>query len=115
MASKNLVASNLLQLTCRCISFHRPRSPTLSIQQAEKWVSKLKPEERALLRQALEKTEVHSSEVPKTCDLPMVTGGDYWKVAVQNGLPFVGFGFLDNAIMILAVSYFFSPYLIDIH
>uniref|UniRef100_A0A4X2KTE7 Transmembrane protein 65 n=1 Tax=Vombatus ursinus TaxID=29139 RepID=A0A4X2KTE7_VOMUR len=30
-------------------------------------------------------------------------------VFIHNALPFVGFGFLDNAIMIVAVSSFFSP------
>ncbi|XP_023710828.1 transmembrane protein 65 isoform X4 [Cryptotermes secundus] len=34
--------------------------------------------------------------------VPSPSSGDLWRVSVHNAVPFVGFGFLDNFIMIIA-------------
>eukprot|EP00808_Paulinella_micropora_P021195 g36357.t1 len=43
-----------------------------------------------------------AEELDQEEDLPPATREQLWKLAVVSGLPFVGFGFLDNFIMIVA-------------
>ncbi|CAL8133043.1 unnamed protein product [Orchesella dallaii] len=46
-----------------------------------------------------------SSKILKDQNVPPASASAIWAVLVKNALPFVGFGFLDNIIMILAGDY----------
>ncbi|KAI9558488.1 hypothetical protein GHT06_015275 [Daphnia sinensis] len=68
----------------------------------EKWVAGLSPAQHSILLSVLLKqTEVSKGSLPP---LPLTTS-QLLHVGIHYSLPFVGFGFLDNFIMILAGDY----------
>lgn len=85
---------------------------------AVKWVNALSPEERQFVLVALQQkirdaesaksgskkgsTGPATASVAGTASAPRPTNSELWRLAIQQGLPFVGFGFLDNFIMIVA-------------
>ncbi|XP_058968755.2 transmembrane protein 65 isoform X1 [Pocillopora verrucosa] len=90
----------------RCI--YRGKGGGISVfttpQSADVFVASLHEEERLLLREALrihdqadEDTGKENSNPPSVKQLRLV--------AFHNAIPFIGFGFLDNAIMIIAGEY----------
>ncbi len=89
----------------------------LNPSTAVKWVNALTPEERQYVLVALQKkqseesaknTDKSGSQVSSVVGTVTSTGpakptnSDLYRLAIQQGLPFVGFGFLDNFIMIVA-------------
>lgn len=90
----------------------------LTPSTAVKWVNALSPEERQFVLVALNK-KIRDSESAKTgvkkdsagpamtsiagtASATRPTNSELYRLAIQQGLPFVGFGFLDNFIMIVA-------------
>lgn len=63
-------------------------------------IKDLSKEERALLAEALHQLEEKKIGVGTT--IPQPAWADLRKLAIHQSLPFIGFGFLDNLIMILA-------------
>ena len=62
-------------------------------------IKDLSKEERALLAEALHQLEEKKIGVDS---IPQPAWADLRKLAIHQSLPFIGFGFLDNLIMILA-------------
>nr|XP_039274645.1 transmembrane protein 65-like [Styela clava] len=78
------------------------RSP----ENAETFVSHLKEEERRFLLAALESSiGINTNSEQHGEDSGQITKRQLYLVFVHNCIPFIGFGFLDNAIMILAGEY----------
>jgi len=73
--------------------------PNFTKSQAIQMIERLSTEERKIFLRELKKVD-KSSEV-----LAVPTKGELRKLAIHNSIPFVGFGFLDNLIMILAGEY----------
>lgn len=73
--------------------------------EAKQFVKSLTPAERNIIKDELlldekenaDKKEPQSVETPKFKQMVLV--------AMQSGIPFIGFGFVDNFIMIIAVSF----------
>ena len=85
----------------------------LNPSTAVKWVNALTSDERQYVLVALQKKQAEESaksgaQVSSVVDTVASTGparptnSDLYRLAIQQGLPFVGFGFLDNFIMIVA-------------
>ena len=86
-------------------------------KEAQLWVDSLTEDERSTLRHALQyKIQSGSASLPSKEDEQLVTGEaeaqdnipdmkELCHLAFHQGIPFVGFGFLDNFIMILAGDY----------
>ncbi|KAK8784187.1 hypothetical protein V5799_009444 [Amblyomma americanum] len=74
----------------------------LTKQRAQDLILRLKPEERKIL---MEELTVHTEKTEKNGKATMPTGDQLRMLAIHNALPFVGFGFLDNFIMIVAGDY----------
>lgn len=74
----------------------------LTKQRAQDLILRLKPEERQIL---MEELTVHAEKTEKDGKATMPTGDQLRMLAIHNALPFVGFGFLDNFIMIVAGDY----------
>jgi hypothetical protein len=85
---------------------------------AVKWVNALTAEERQFVLVALQKKQSEDSSKSTSKNNPVATvlvgvtsatagparptNNDLYRLSIQQGLPFVGFGFLDNFIMIVA-------------
>ena len=81
---------------------------------AVKWVNALSAEEREYVMVALQKKIAQDNSAKKTTTTKTEvatstigvatrpTNSDLYRLSIQQGLPFVGFGFLDNFIMIVA-------------
>lgn len=69
---------------------------------AYKIVKNLDEEERAFLMEALKS---HNGTLANSPVTPIPSWSDLNKLAVHQSLPFIGFGFLDNLIMIVAGEY----------
>ena len=67
-------------------------------------INDLNPEERILLTQALKQSE-ESNVTGAGTDTLAPSWNDLNKLAIHQSLPFIGFGFLDNLIMIVAGEY----------
>lgn len=77
-----------------------------SQENAETFVSHLKEEEKKYLLAALESSiGTTSSNATSGEDSGKITNRQLCLVFIHNCIPFIGFGFLDNAIMILAGEY----------
>ncbi|KAH7974447.1 hypothetical protein HPB49_015665 [Dermacentor silvarum] len=74
----------------------------LTKQRAQDLIVRLKPEERKIL---MEELTVHVEKTEKNGKGTMPTAAQLRMMAIHNALPFVGFGFLDNFIMIVAGDY----------
>ncbi|XP_045159474.2 transmembrane protein 65-like [Mercenaria mercenaria] len=70
---------------------------------AKDFVFALSKKERQLLYLELQKFQLDMQDISSTHAPP--TGEQLKKVALHNALPFIGFGFLDNFLMILAGEY----------
>uniref|UniRef100_A0A4W4DS62 Transmembrane protein 65 n=1 Tax=Electrophorus electricus TaxID=8005 RepID=A0A4W4DS62_ELEEL len=77
-----------------------PMEPLNSPQGAREFIYRLHPTERSCLLR-----ELHRFESIQLVMAPP-TAAQLRYVLLHNAIPFVGFGFLDNAIMIVAVSTF---------
>lgn len=76
----------------------------LTPKSAVKMIKDLNPQERALLMQALkQKEDTNIAILDETTPPP--SWDDLNKLAIHQSLPFIGFGFLDNLIMIVAGEY----------
>ncbi|XP_043283263.1 transmembrane protein 65 isoform X6 [Venturia canescens] len=79
----------------------------LSKQQAKDLAVRLTPDEREILISALQECQSHTVKAEYEADhsedsFPLPKKGDLMRVSVANAIPFIGFGFLDNFIMIIA-------------
>ncbi|KAL3192571.1 hypothetical protein MRX96_026191 [Rhipicephalus microplus] len=74
----------------------------LTKQRAQDLIVRLKPEERKIL---MEELTAHVDKTEKDGQATTPTGEQLRLMAIHNALPFVGFGFLDNFIMIVAGDY----------
>ncbi|KAH6921690.1 hypothetical protein HPB50_003968 [Hyalomma asiaticum] len=71
----------------------------LTKQRAQDLIVRLKPEEKKIL---MEELAAHAEEIERQGKATRPTGEQLRMMAIHNALPFVGFGFLDNFIMIVA-------------
>ncbi|TMS18175.1 Transmembrane protein 65 [Larimichthys crocea] len=88
----------------RCLGTHgrnEPREPLNSPQRAKEFIYRLQPKERTCLLGELQSFESRAI-AQETLDPSPPTAAQIRYVLFHNALPFVGFGFLDNAIMIAA-------------
>uniref|UniRef100_A0A8C5GEP6 Transmembrane protein 65-like n=1 Tax=Gouania willdenowi TaxID=441366 RepID=A0A8C5GEP6_GOUWI len=74
-----------------------PREPLSSSKRTKEFIYQLQPAERSLLLRELQRFE---SMAIAQGEVTALTGAQIRYVLLHNALPFVGFGFLDNAIMI---------------
>ena len=72
----------------------------LSPKVAVKMIKDLSKEERALLAEALHQLE--EKKIGVSASIPQPSWAELRKLSLHQSLPFIGFGFLDNLIMILA-------------
>uniref|UniRef100_A0A0F8BXI3 Transmembrane protein 65 n=1 Tax=Larimichthys crocea TaxID=215358 RepID=A0A0F8BXI3_LARCR len=103
----------------RCLGTHgrnEPREPLNSPQRAKEFIYRLQPKERtcllgelqsfesrAIAQETLEPSPPTAAQIRyETLDPSPPTAAQIRYVLFHNALPFVGFGFLDNAIMIAA-------------
>ncbi|XP_069024832.1 transmembrane protein 65 [Embiotoca jacksoni] len=80
---------------------NEPREPLNSPNGAKEFIYRLQPKERTCLLQELQSFESRAI-AQETLEHSPPTAVQIRYVLFQNGIPFVGFGFLDNAIMIAA-------------
>jgi len=73
--------------------------PNFSKAQAVSLIEKLSVEERRIFLRELKKVDSRQTSSNKP------TAGELKQLAYHNSLPFIGFGFLDNFIMIVAGEY----------
>lgn len=73
---------------------------------ARQFIDTLTNEERSVLREELVNIEEEKAGTSTTgtngTTVERPTGGQLFSVCLQNGLPFIGFGFIDNFLMITA-------------
>ncbi|XP_069125988.1 transmembrane protein 65-like [Argopecten irradians] len=72
---------------------------------ARDFIFALKPHERTLLYNELKSFESENESVKGTTEVHPPTSGQLKRVTLHNAIPFIGFGFLDNFIMIMAGEY----------
>uniref|UniRef100_A0A3B5MMN0 Transmembrane protein 65 n=1 Tax=Xiphophorus couchianus TaxID=32473 RepID=A0A3B5MMN0_9TELE len=85
---------------CRWMGTHgrnEPREPLNSPKRAKEFIYRLHPNERTCLLQEL---QIFESKA-------IAQGKKLTALLFHNAVPFIGFGFLDNAIMIAAVTFLF--------
>lgn len=71
--------------------------------EARDLIKRLTREERTALLTALQEFQADKRKADYEAEsVPPPTSGDLWRVCVHNAVPFVGFGFLDNFVMIIA-------------
>lgn len=75
----------------------------LTPKYAVKLIKDMDHEERTLLMEAIKQREENKIGVTDAIERP--SWKDLRKLAIQQSLPFIGFGFLDNLIMIVAGEY----------
>lgn len=92
------------------------------LDKTKQWIKKLSPEDKAYLLEALQPPETKQKQPPKeptpqpesaapreeaeaAGDIPRPTNHELSQLAFHASLPFIGFGFLDNFIMIVAGDY----------
>ncbi|KAF3706973.1 Transmembrane protein 65 Precursor [Channa argus] len=80
---------------------NEPREPLNSPKRAKEFIYRLHPSERTCLLKELQSFE-SIAIAQETLEPSPPTAAQIRYVLFQNALPFVGFGFLDNAIMIAA-------------
>jgi len=85
--------------------FGRPSTHPAGVEDATGTLCEVSPE---WLQARKAPADLLIQDVPKLKDelkCTPATSSDIWAVALKNCLPFIGFGFLDNLIMILAGDY----------
>ncbi|CAL8365867.1 unnamed protein product [Arctogadus glacialis] len=88
----------------RLMGTHGRKEPWETLRSAEAakdFIHRLLPGERTRLLQALQSFESLAIDQANQ-EAPQLTGAEIRYVLLHNAIPFVGFGFLDNAIMIAA-------------
>ncbi|XP_038581587.1 transmembrane protein 65 [Micropterus salmoides] len=88
----------------RCLGTHgrnEPKEPLNSPKRAKEFIYRLHPNERTCLLKELQSFE-SIAIAQETLETSPLTTAQIRYVLFHNALPFVGFGFLDNAIMIAA-------------
>lgn len=78
-----------------------PKEPLNSPQRVKEFIYRLQPAERTCLLQELQTFE-NTAIAQETQEPTPLTSAQMKYVLLHNAIPFVGFGFLDNAIMIAA-------------
>ncbi|XP_027892568.1 transmembrane protein 65 [Xiphophorus couchianus] len=89
---------------CRWMGTHgrnEPREPLNSPKRAKEFIYRLHPNERTCLLQELQIFE-SKAIAQETLEPSPPTAAQIRYVLFHNAVPFIGFGFLDNAIMIAA-------------
>ncbi|KAG8004834.1 Transmembrane protein 65 [Nibea albiflora] len=87
-----------------CLGTHgrnEPREPLNSPKRAKEFIYRLQPKERTCLLKELQSFE-SIAIAQETLEPSPPTAAQIRYVLLHNAIPFVGFGFLDNAIMIAA-------------
>lgn len=87
-----------------CMGTHgrnEPREPLNSPKRAKEFIYRLQPKERTCLLQELQSFESMARAQEMLAPSPP-TAAQIRYVLLHNAIPFIGFGFLDNAIMIAA-------------
>lgn len=74
----------------------------LTKQRAQDLICRLQPEERRIL---MDELTLHVKISDDNAEAPRPSAEQLQMMAIHNALPFVGFGFLDNFIMIVAGDY----------
>ncbi|XP_070840923.1 transmembrane protein 65 [Chaetodon trifascialis] len=99
-----VIAPRLPATPSRCMGTHgrnEPREPLNSPKRAKEFIYRLHPKERTCLLQELQSFE-SIAIAQETLEPSPPTAAQIRYVLLHNAIPFVGFGFLDNAIMIAA-------------
>ncbi|XP_041811457.1 transmembrane protein 65 [Chelmon rostratus] len=99
-----VIAPRLPGTPSRCLGTHgrnEPREPLNSPKRAKEFIYRLQPKERTCLLKELQSFE-SIAIAQETLEPSPPTAAQIRYVLFHNALPFVGFGFLDNAIMIAA-------------
>ena len=73
-----------------------------TVAGANTLVEELNAEERKLLKEAIQKKEAQLALTRGPPDVPRPQRNELYKLAFHQSLPFIGFGFLDNLVMIIA-------------
>jgi hypothetical protein len=113
MAIQYLRNCSLLVKSNRCFWLNKAHLSLSSLENkhrlttagAVKLVKELSAEDRALLISALQKKEEQVALKNGGPTVPPPSMPDLYKLAMHQSLPFIGFGFLDNLIMIVAGEY----------
>jgi hypothetical protein len=101
---KNVFFNNY-RITTTLIGEKSSRKRITTELEARQFVKSLTPSERVIIKEELildEKENVGKKE-PNTVETP--TFRQLLVVSLQSGIPFIGFGFVDNFIMIIAVRF----------
>ncbi|XP_076611094.1 transmembrane protein 65 [Chaetodon auriga] len=99
-----VIAPRLPGTPSRSLGTHgrnEPREPLNSPKRAKEFIYRLHPRERTCLLQELQSFE-SIAIAQETLEPSPPTAAQIRYVLLHNAIPFVGFGFLDNAIMIAA-------------
>lgn len=91
----------MLVQSCNLGTHQDPMEPLTSPQGARDFIYSLQPTERTCLLRELHKFE-SIAIAQGTLEVQPPTSAQLRYVLLHNAIPFVGFGFLDNAIMIVA-------------
>jgi len=114
MLSKRLLVQLKRPLTASCLraesafenAFERSSGFENKGAQVTDFVAKLNPESRLALENELRRLREDSDESNETGLVPVKPSSKECRICfVHNAVPFVGFGFLDNVVMIVAGDY----------
>jgi len=103
--SKSLMLQGQRPISISCICLGQKPHLTPKGALALKMVKDLTNEERILLFRALKLKEQGAPFPSNDVSEKLPTWSDLNKLAIHQSLPFIGFGFLDNLIMIVAGEY----------
>ncbi|XP_029587698.1 transmembrane protein 65 isoform X1 [Salmo trutta] len=98
---KVLKVSNLQSCWMGTLGRNEPREPLNSPKRAKEFIYSLHPKERTCLLKELQSFE-SIAIAQETQEASPLTQAQIKYVLLHNAIPFIGFGFLDNAIMIAA-------------
>lgn len=99
-SSNGEAPSSSVKKTAKSISWMSAQVNIHGEHAAQEWASKLSPEARKEVAGLMQAGGGEGSAA--TITVPEPTKRDLKLVALQNGIPFIGFGIMDNAILILA-------------
>ncbi|XP_047122376.1 transmembrane protein 65 isoform X2 [Hydra vulgaris] len=106
-----ILSKNQFYISQRFISYNALKSDIYNSKKitsslaANNFVTNLCHDEREHLKKALLNIEQKNSLEKEATPEPSPSWKQLQLVAISNGIPFIGFGFIDNSIMILAGEY----------
>ena len=102
---KKYFYKNLLLTNSRITSTQKKNNRIDSVYLAKQFIETLTQDEKNIIKEQLILAEQEQTILSQaTSDEQKITFRQLMLVSLQSGLPFIGFGFVDNFIMICAVS-----------